>query len=1050
MSTDFTLPDLAELLEHQDFVLRLARRLVVDEHRADDLAQEVWVTALQRPPTGVHSMRAWLTRVAQRLAMNAARGDERRRGREAERARETPSEAAGAEFELQHMVASKVRKLDEPYRTTILLCYFKQLSHGEIAKEMGVSIATVRSRIYRGHAKLREELDRESGGDREAWSAGLVAMLGKDFGSAVGASGLATGVAMGLLWKIGLGVAAVFLALWWGGLVGGQADGGDTPVSVEVALSPEAMSLPAMESGVAVEAEARDEIEVAAVASAAAQTEDEAKGRIRIHGRVLFPSGEPAAGLAVELKDLRASGRSETEFGTTTSTVPEFVRPEDWVDSATTTGADGGFELHVDPPLGCEFDIVMSPPGLHRETWQVIPPEGEAVEDFGVIYLRGEGSLAGRVIDQDGAATGVEWEITALPIGSQRGRSSDEPTHIGEFDISTGAFLIEGLPEGIVDVIAGSSSGAYLKLEHVPIVAGEVAECELVFKGPDPSRTISVSYSPEMYYILHADPKVVRVQGQGYDSATDTTGKQDGLDFHDLDPGLYTVTIDDERLKLFVQNNVSPGERVRARPLAASGARLVVTDASTGAPIEAVHVRVRLDDYPDSHPDIFELHELGPLGDDGLLPPLVPGHSTLLIEAAGYTELEVPLMELVRGEVRDVAAELRAGASVAGRVLDAGAARPGTQVLLMPAGARPALPQKGLFGADGYVAPVAAAVTDEAGRYSFAGLAAGTYDLYAARTPWLCAESLGLSLAADEPRDVDLELPGGAQLEVHITGLGDLPQDMYALFIRPEGEAKLDNTFADRNGELASVAGLILADEDGVWRGAHLPSGSASLELYRVLHIERFGIPSLVPADRAVPLGSVKLAAGEVAEAHFDLAPSAPGTVTVELRVEGAVVPDLDVKLISLAPKPEGEALVLYTTGSGGTTDADGLAVIEGVFPGTYRASYRHEDYSVVTSQVDVQLAPGGSATIRLDYHAIAGELRLLDQDGAPLGRFNKPMKSATFEHDVTFDKDGYAKTTLAPGEYEVSPWRRPDVVWRFTWPEQPSGVVEARLEPRE
>ena len=39
-----------ELLCHQDFVRRLARGLVRDAARADDLVQEAWVLALERPP----------------------------------------------------------------------------------------------------------------------------------------------------------------------------------------------------------------------------------------------------------------------------------------------------------------------------------------------------------------------------------------------------------------------------------------------------------------------------------------------------------------------------------------------------------------------------------------------------------------------------------------------------------------------------------------------------------------------------------------------------------------------------------------------------------------------------------------------------------------------------------------------------------------------------------------------------------------------------------------------------------------------------------------
>ena len=72
-------PDLAR---HAGFVRSLARALVADEATADDLVQDVWVRALERPPRHGRQLRAWLARVARNLAANRWRGDERRRARE--------------------------------------------------------------------------------------------------------------------------------------------------------------------------------------------------------------------------------------------------------------------------------------------------------------------------------------------------------------------------------------------------------------------------------------------------------------------------------------------------------------------------------------------------------------------------------------------------------------------------------------------------------------------------------------------------------------------------------------------------------------------------------------------------------------------------------------------------------------------------------------------------------------------------------------------------------------------------------------------------------
>lgn len=214
-------PHLDELLRHQEFVRRLAARLVSDEQGAEDLAQDVWVAALARRPRGLASARAWLSRVTRNLAAKRARGERHRRGRETRAAEDPPAssvDAVSSEFELQHRVADAVHRLDEPYRSTILLRYFKELSHREIAERTGVPIATVRTRLQRGVARLRDRLDREHDGDREGWIRGLVLLFGKDLlAPAVPVTGglLTTGVTMGVLAKVAVGIAIAASAAWW-------------------------------------------------------------------------------------------------------------------------------------------------------------------------------------------------------------------------------------------------------------------------------------------------------------------------------------------------------------------------------------------------------------------------------------------------------------------------------------------------------------------------------------------------------------------------------------------------------------------------------------------------------------------------------------------------------------------------------------------------------------------------------------------------------------------------------------------------------------------
>ncbi len=170
------------LLRHRAFVRALARSLVRDEHAAEDLVQETWLTALRRPPRSTAALPAWLARVVRTRAQNAARGEARRVSREVAAAREEADESEEQLREhlaMQQKVVQAVLELKEPYRTVVLLRYYQGLSPSEIAVRRGVPEGTARAQVSRAHDLLRDRLDAEFGGSRKAWSAGLLLLLGK-------------------------------------------------------------------------------------------------------------------------------------------------------------------------------------------------------------------------------------------------------------------------------------------------------------------------------------------------------------------------------------------------------------------------------------------------------------------------------------------------------------------------------------------------------------------------------------------------------------------------------------------------------------------------------------------------------------------------------------------------------------------------------------------------------------------------------------------------------------------------------------------------------
>ncbi len=166
-----------ELLQHSDWVRSLAYRLVLDASRADDLVQDTWVVALERPPGHAGNLRAWLGRVVTSLARSTWRSESRRDRREEATARHEalPStEDLVQEASMTRELAGAVLELGEPFRTVLLLRYFRDLTPTQIAKELDRPVATVKTQLQRGMAKLRDRFDDDYDGARDAWTSALL------------------------------------------------------------------------------------------------------------------------------------------------------------------------------------------------------------------------------------------------------------------------------------------------------------------------------------------------------------------------------------------------------------------------------------------------------------------------------------------------------------------------------------------------------------------------------------------------------------------------------------------------------------------------------------------------------------------------------------------------------------------------------------------------------------------------------------------------------------------------------------------------------------
>jgi RNA polymerase sigma-70 factor (ECF subfamily) len=222
------------LLEHREWVRRLARTLARDEATAEDIEQDAWVAAISRPPGHASSLRAWLGRVTRNLAFNRRRAASRRTSHERTAARpealRSPAEVL-AEAEAHRRLVEVVLALAEPYRATVLLRYFEDLRPREVALKMGVPPETVRTRTRRALELLREGLT----GQRGSWMSAIapIALAPRDVASCTMASAASASIAGGGTIMTGKAtiVAATALALA-AGYAGGSLStsaGGSSP-----------------------------------------------------------------------------------------------------------------------------------------------------------------------------------------------------------------------------------------------------------------------------------------------------------------------------------------------------------------------------------------------------------------------------------------------------------------------------------------------------------------------------------------------------------------------------------------------------------------------------------------------------------------------------------------------------------------------------------------------------------------------------------------------------------------------------------------------------
>ncbi|WP_022925062.1 RNA polymerase sigma factor SigE [Serinicoccus marinus] len=168
-ASDWVPPSWEEIVrEHSPRVYRLAYRLTGDPHEAEDLTQDVFVRVFRsldsfRPGT----FEGWLHRITTNLFLDKVRRRQRIRfdALTDELSARLPLCASGTDpeqvYAMTHLdgdIQEALNALPPQFRAAVVLADIEGYSYEEVAQTLGVKMGTVRSRIHRGRALLRQSL----------------------------------------------------------------------------------------------------------------------------------------------------------------------------------------------------------------------------------------------------------------------------------------------------------------------------------------------------------------------------------------------------------------------------------------------------------------------------------------------------------------------------------------------------------------------------------------------------------------------------------------------------------------------------------------------------------------------------------------------------------------------------------------------------------------------------------------------------------------------------------------------------------------------------
>ena len=158
------------VVHHQDLAYNVAYRIMGDPDAAADATQDAFISAY-RALSGFRggSFRSWLLRIVTNACYDVLRSrtrhptvsldaDPELDWEEWTEGEEEPPEDYAERQDLGQVIQLGLQELPEDQRVVIVLSDVHGMAYKEIAKTLGISLGTVKSRLSRGREKMREFL----------------------------------------------------------------------------------------------------------------------------------------------------------------------------------------------------------------------------------------------------------------------------------------------------------------------------------------------------------------------------------------------------------------------------------------------------------------------------------------------------------------------------------------------------------------------------------------------------------------------------------------------------------------------------------------------------------------------------------------------------------------------------------------------------------------------------------------------------------------------------------------------------------------------------